>query len=346
MKVLKTLGFLILGLVALLLIIGAFQPTHVEYKSSTDINASKDIIFSKINDLKAWEEWGPWKEEDPTIQMTYGEKTEGIGASYNWTSELSGDGKVTITESDAPTWQNSAIEFDGQGGSNGWFKLEDGENGATKSYWGFSMDIPYPWNAMLLFTGASMKKQMDKMLESGLSNLKAICEKEATEKTYRGFAVKPMEFPGQTYLVVNGTVNFADMQAFYTNSYGDIGNAIGSQKLETAGQPCGIYYKWDEETKTTDMAAAIPVKGNPTAVGNVEPYEVPKGRCVMIDHYGDYEGLGEAHGAMDDYLKANGMEPAKLVMEEYVTDPGNEPDPAKWLTKIYYFLDGPLASEK
>ena len=49
---------------------------------------------------------------------------------------------------------------------------------------------------------------------------------------------------------------------------------------------------------------------------------------------------------MDDYFKANGLEPSKLVMEEYVTDPGAEPDTSKWLTKIYYFLEGPLASEE
>ena len=344
MKILKTLGFLILGLIALALIIGAFQPTHYEYESSVDINASKDIIFSKINDLKTWEDWGPWKEEDPTIQMTFGEKTEGLGASYSWDGETSGKGKVTVTESTPPIWQKSAIEFDGHGGNNGWFKLEDGENGATKSYWGFSMDVPYPMNAMMLFTGGSMERQMHQMFDSGLANLKEVCEKEAAEKTYRGFAVKPVEFTGQTYLVVKGTVKFDDMQSFYANSYGDIGSAIGDQKLETAGQPCGIYYKWDEENKTTDMAAAIPVRGTPTAAGSVEPLEIPKGKCLLIDYYGNYDGLGEAHYAMDDYLKANGLEPAKLVMEEYITDPGNEPDPTKWLTKIYYFLEGPLAS--
>ena len=31
MKILKTLGFLLLGLIALILIIGAFQPTHYEF---------------------------------------------------------------------------------------------------------------------------------------------------------------------------------------------------------------------------------------------------------------------------------------------------------------------------
>ena len=122
--------------------------------------------------------------------------------------KTSGKGKVTVVESTAPTWQKSEIEFDGHGGNNGWFKLEDGENGGTETFWGFSMDVPYPWNAMMLFTGGSMEKQMKGMFDLGLNNLKTMCEKEASEKTYRGFTVKPMEFPGQTYLAVKGTVKF------------------------------------------------------------------------------------------------------------------------------------------
>ena len=345
MKIVKTLGFLILGLLALALIIGAFQPTHFEYERSTDINASKEAIFAKINDLKSFEEWGPWKQEDTTMQITYGEKTEGLGASYSWSGEKSGNGTLTVSESTPPTWQKTDLEFDGRGGSNGWFKLDDGENGATKTSWGFAMDIPYPMNAMTLFTGGSMEKEMNRMFDLGLSNLKEMCEKEAAEKTYRGYAVNSMEFPGKSYLAIRETVGFQNIAEFYTKNFGIVMNAMTDQKLEKDGMPCGVFYVWNEEEQTTDMAAAIPVKGGtPAAAGSVQPIEVPKGKCMTIDYYGDYSGSGEAHYAMDDYFKEKGMEPAKLVMEEYVTDPTTEPDTSKWLTKIYYFMEGPLAS--
>ena len=345
MKILKTLGFLLLGLVALALIIGAFQPTHFEFESSTDMNASKDIIFSKIEDLKAWEEWGPWKAEDSTIVSTYNEQTSGVDAFYTWTSEKAGNGKMTITESTPPTWHKSHLEFDGQDGGDGWFKIEDGENDANKVTWGMEFDIPYPFNAMTLFTGSGMEKQINKMFGNGLANMKAICEKEASEKTYRGYKISSMEFPGKSYLSVRETVNMADMKAFYAKSFGAIMGGIESEKLETDGMPCGVFYKWDEETGTTDMAAAIPVKGGtPAAAGILKPLEIPKGKCMTIDYYGDYAGSVEAHYGMEDYFKANGLESSKLVMEEYVTDPSTETDPSKWLTKIYYFLDGPIAS--
>ncbi len=347
MKILKIIGFVLLSVIALALIIGAILPTHLEYERSADINAPKEVIFAKLNDMKAWEDWGPWKEEEPTMEITYGEKTEGVGASYSWTTESSGGGTMTIIESTAPTFQKTALVFDGNEGGNGWFKLEDGEDGATKTVWGFGMDIPYPLNAMMLFTGGSMEKMMYKMFDSGLANLKELSEKTAAEKTYRGYTVKSMDFPGKSYLTIRETINFSDISAFFGKNFGAIMASVGSNELEIDGMPCGVYYAWDEENGTTDMAAAIPVKaGAGAASGNIQHLEIPEGKSLTIDYYGDYHGVGEAHYAMDDYIKEIGLEPSTLVMEEYVTDPSTEPDTAKWLTRIYYFMGGPLASEE
>ncbi len=347
MKIVKILGFVLVGLLALALIIGAFQPTHFEFESSAEIDASKEVVFSKIDNIRSWEEWGPWKAEDPTMAVVYGETTTGLGASYSWTSENSGDGSMTITESTPPTWQKAALVFDGEEGGEGWFKLEDGENGATKTTWGMAFDMPYPINAISLFTGGAMKKQIEQMFDAGLTNLKKMCEEESAVKTYRGFTVKTMEWPGKSYLAVRKTVQFADMSAFYAESFGAIMEAVGTQKLEMDGMPCGIYYQWDEEAGTADMAAAIPVKGGkPAPSGKIQPVEVPKGQCLTIDYFGDYEGVGEAHYAMDDYFNDNGLEPSQLVLEEYITDPATQPDTSKWLTRVHYFLGSPIASEQ
>lgn len=44
-----------------------------------------------------------------------------------------------------------------------------------------------------------------------------------------------------------------------------------------------------------------------------------------------------AHYAMDAYMKEKGLMQS-VVVEEYITDPMTEKDPAKWLTKIYYVV--------
>jgi effector-binding domain-containing protein len=53
---------------------------------------------------------------------------------------------------------------------------------------------------------------------------------------------------------------------------------------------------------------------------------------------GGYSGIGKAHEAMDAYMASNKLEQKAPVIEEYITDPGSEPDSSKWLTKIMYLI--------
>lgn len=338
MKILKTIGIAFLVIIAVGLVAAAFLPKHFQYERSTDINASPEVIYSIINDMKTWEEWGPWKQQDSTMKVTYGEKTEGIDASYVWTSENSGNGTITITEATPPTFQKSRIEFEGQGGGNGWFKLENGEADATKITWGFEFEAAWPFN---LFVALSSDDEINNMFEIGLTNLKAMAEKRAAEQPAAGkFMVYTTDFPGKTYLGVREKVNFDEALTaeYFASRYGEIGTVMQKSKIEMDGPPVGIFYTWDENTKETEMAAAIPVKSGMNVNGSrIKTFEVPAGKAYVIDYYGPYTGTGAAHEALDAYLKENGIEAGTPAIEEYVTDPGNEPDSSKWLTKIYYF---------
>ena len=95
------------------------------------------------------------------------------------------------------------------------------------------------------------------------------------------------------------------------------------------------------------MVVAMPV-AQPlnSRVPNIEDINVPAGKAHVIDYYGAYEGIGDAHWAMDAFLKKNNLKAGAPVIEEYVTDPGIEPDQSKWLTKIYYPADGQMAEKQ
>lgn len=342
MKATKLLLKILAGLVAVILVLGLIQPKHFESEYSISIDAPKEAIFKKINNLKTWEEWGPWKAVDPTIVVTYGEKTEGPGASYSWAGDkkLTGSGKLTISESTPSSFVKTSLEFDGQGKGEGWFRLEDGDDGGTVAYWGMGFEVPYPFNAFTIFRSSADKKKMDDMFNTGLSNLKEICEKENNKPGI--LEVQPIDFSGQSFLAIRGKVKMDDnqMQQFFAKSFGAISAALGSHGLEMAGHPSGLYYKWDEETMVADMAAAAPVLNGEKAVsGNIRYVEIPAGKGLLIEYFGSYDGIGRAHNTLDEYLKANNLSMRSPVIEEYVTDPGTESDPSKWLTKIYYFYE-------
>ena len=86
----------------------------------------------------------------------------------------------------------------------------------------------------------------------------------------------------------------------------------------------------------TDMAAAFPITENLLFGKPVTIFPMAAGRALQIEYLGAYDQLGEAHGAMDDYMAEKNLQMLPPVIEEYITDPGMEPDTAKWLTRIIY----------
>ena len=337
MKVLKIILGIVAALIVLFLVIGLIMPNEFSMERYTTIDAPKNAIFAKINDVKAWEEWGPWMK-DEAIKIEYGDVTEGVGANYSWKSELYGNGALKMIESVPGEKINNELYFEGgddDNPMNGHWTFEDTEDGLTKVTWGMTGNIPYPWNAMLIM---GENEEGKKMFDEGLANIKALCEEAAKNKTYRGYTVNVIDFPGRNYLAVRKEVPFADFKAFYTENLPKLAGAFTGGNIEMDGMPSGLYYKWDEENQIADMAAAIGYKGGEPN-DQFAQIKVEAGKALNIDYFGDYEGVGEAHYAMDDYMKEHGIEQAKLVVEEYVTDPGQEPDTSKWLTKLTYLLE-------
>ena len=60
------------------------------------------------------------------------------------------------------------------------------------------------------------------------------------------------------------------------------------------------------------------------------------GKALMVDHYGPYEKLGDAHMAMEDYMNWHGTQMNGPAIEEYMNDPTMVADASEIHTRIYY----------
>lgn len=190
MKILKKLGLVALFLIAAFLIAGLFVDTSVKAERSLVMNAPAALPFEQVNDLKNWEKWGPWQKKDETMKISYGAKSVGPGASYSWVSEHSGNGKLTILKSESNHLIETQIEFDGQGGADGgWDFVPEGDN--TKVTWRFAFEMPYPFNAMRLFSDP--EQSLDEMFDEGLAAMKTIVEKKAADAAAAEAAAKQMQ---------------------------------------------------------------------------------------------------------------------------------------------------------
>ena len=83
---------------------------------------------------------------------------------------------------------------------------------------------------------------------------------------------------------------------------------------------------------------AMPLAAPATGEGEMQSGELPGGPVALGIHAGPYEGLDETYAAVERWIEANGFRPDGAPWEQYVTDPGEHPNPADWRTEVYWPL--------
>jgi effector-binding domain-containing protein len=99
-----------------------------------------------------------------------------------------------------------------------------------------------------------------------------------------------------------------------------------------AGAPFTRYHAIEGER--VDLEAGLPVRAALPPKGDIKPGELPGGDVAVATHVGPYEGLPTTGDALAKWVAARGRTANGPNWEVYVTDPGMEPDPAKWRTEI------------
>lgn len=165
----------LLVLLVIVLVLGAvgFLISH-DYKveESIVIDAKPSDVHKLVADLERWDEWMPWREMDPTIQVTFGKETKGVGASQTWTGE-DGTGFIQITASD----EDKGIEYDmkmDEMPARGAIRYER-VGDSTKVTWSMSGEIDTP--VIGGYFALLMPRMIGGSFEKGLGKLKAQAEK-------------------------------------------------------------------------------------------------------------------------------------------------------------------------
>jgi hypothetical protein len=171
------------GLLVVLLLIGAGAfiygytlESKRTFKSEVLIKADSDDIHKYIGDLKQWPEWGPWKDEDPTMTWEFSPKTDEVGSWMSWTSEKPrNNGRLEITSADEDKGIEYKISFDGSDAFPGavrYTKKDDGYNVEWSVFMDAGSDIGMRY---FMKFGEGL---MTEMFEQGLAKLKTKAEAE------------------------------------------------------------------------------------------------------------------------------------------------------------------------
>lgn len=173
----KKLVFGLVALLIVLLLVGLVLPTDYTVSRSVVITADVAKVHGFVGDLKRWEEWTPWKDNDPSLVVTYGATTTGIGASQSWKGE-DGDGELTLVGVDPGSGVEYSMAFviDGTRMPASGAISYRAVAGGTEVTWSMKgdakgMGIASGWFATLSNT------MVGPLFEQGLAKLKAAVEK-------------------------------------------------------------------------------------------------------------------------------------------------------------------------
>jgi len=96
----KKIGLGVVVLVAVLLLIVSLQPSTFRISRTGEVQASPEVVFTILNDLRQGNLWSPFEQVDPEMEKTYSGPETGVGAVCRWEgNDEAGAGTMTIEES-------------------------------------------------------------------------------------------------------------------------------------------------------------------------------------------------------------------------------------------------------
>jgi hypothetical protein len=176
LPMIKKILLVLLAIVAVVLIVAAFQPNTYRVERSVTIAAPASVVFPQVNDLHKAQVWSPWVKLDPNGKYTFEGPASGVGAINAWAGNSNvGEGRQTIIESRPNELVRIKLEFfkPMAGEATAEFNLKS-EGNDTRVTWSMSGPKNYMSKVMCMFM--NMDKMIGGQFEKGLTDLKTQVE--------------------------------------------------------------------------------------------------------------------------------------------------------------------------
>lgn len=337
MKILKYLFLLLLLSFVAASVFVATQKGLFTVERSKVINSPRTTVYHYINDFRNFEDFESWAVEDPTVKMSFPEKTAGSGASFSWeNSEGKGSGVTLETKEGESIHQK--INFDGTKSDVLWI-FKDTLNGKTKVTWKAKGEMSFLFKIYTVLNGGA-DKIIGTIYEKTLVNIDKNLDYET--KTY---AVKVNGVVRKTETFYINQTFTSEIQKVNKNARVVIPKLIEFSKtnnLYTNGKPFIIYHTYDTKTNLAKISICLPINkeiltsaGSDILSGKLKGFE-----AVKTTLRGDYSHSGEAISKTTAFINKE-----KLVLDsswshlEILT--AGKPDvksSSKLITEFYYPL--------
>ncbi|MCI9844619.1 SRPBCC family protein [Flavobacterium pectinovorum] len=335
MKILKYLFLLlILSFVALTVFV-ATQKGLFAVERSKVVNSPRAAVYHYVNDFRNFEDFESWAVEDPTIKMSFPEKTVGNGASFSWENSEGKGGGITLQAKDGESIHQK-ISFDGTDADVHWI-FKDTLNGKTKVTWKAKGEMSFLFKIYTVLNGGS-DKIIGTMYEKTLVNIDKNLDYET--KTY---AVKVNGIVKKTESFYIKQTFTSEIQKVNKNARIVIPKLMEFGKtnnLYTNGKPFIIYHTYDTKTNLAKISICLPINkeisisaGSDILSGKLNSFE-----AVKTTLKGDYSHTNEAISKTTAFINNEKITPDLSWSHLEILTAGklDVKSSSKLVTEIYY----------
>ncbi|WET01894.1 transcriptional regulator [Flavobacterium sp. YJ01] len=291
MKILKYLFlFALLSFVALTVFV-ATQKGNFSVERSKVINSPRATVYNYLNDFRNYEDFESWSVEDPSIKMTFANKTSGNGASFYWDGADGKGNAITLKTKEGESIAQK-MQYDGTEADVSW-TLKDTLNGKTKVTWRAKGTMSFLFKIYTSLHGGS-DKVIGTIYEKSLVNIDKNLDYET--KTYAvkvDGVVKKTETP---YIRQTFTSEISKVNKNARIVIPKLIQFSEANGLSESGKPFIIYHTYDTKTGLAKISICLPINkeisissGSDILSGKLNGFD-----AVKTTLNGDYSHRNEA----------------------------------------------------
>ena len=302
-------------------------------KERIELKAPPVFLYQNTIDINDWPKWLSWKSKDGQFKFKPGSFHINVNANFNYEFKPYGEGYVQITN----THKDSIVVSKLVGSrlpAEIFYEMRfiPINNKVTEFQWRAFTKKKIP-TLLRPFYGDVESKVRNQVVDD-LAYFAAYTERALGNK----FGIKTSRFPGMKFFGKEGVVHNTEIPSFYSNHLPAVYRYLDSTQQKITGNTCGMIFDWEGEYNYVYLLAGFPTEKKVKPPKYFNSVEIDPGPCLMMDHYGHYNNLGNAHATFDYFLRNSDFVIRPPIIEEYVTNPALEPDSTKWLTRIYYLI--------
>ena len=305
-------------------------PNVAHIEQSLEVSATPDKVFELISRPANWTQWYTPLQDTSGVKILFVGTSAGKGAGMKWASNSHTEpvtGMMHIRNAKNNRNVTAVVTINDKRSAVMNFRIRP--SGTDASMLTLSSRLQFRQDSLLHYLRLMFDRSDETDVIHYLENID-----EAAIGITGGIEVQLQRVEAFTYIGILDSCALEDISLRMENLYNELLVFGAKQGKDMTVRPFAVYHRMDEKKAVFEMG--IPVVEPVSVSGRIRFKTMPESEHAVANYYGSFDTLEDGHHAVQRWLIRYRRKLAGYPWELYVTDPAAEPDPNKWLTKIYY----------